>query len=331
VVRRSDCVKKKVHHLDVSAGAKRRRQRPNSNEFSIFFWELLRLNKLAVPILQTLYPQNGLWRKRVKAIDLFRVEGQVCLVTGGANGLGAAIAEALADNGADVILLDRDAKAIEAAVEAGKAKGWTISGLVADLADRPELRRRVGELAARKGSLDVVFANAGITAGPGFLTPDFARDAQGAIENISAEMWRRVVAVNLTGAFATLQASAPAMKAARRGRMIVTASIAAWKTSPMVGTPYVATKGGVAHIVRQVASEMAAYNVLVNAILPGPFLTRITTPELEEGFKRASPSHRAANLHEIQGLALFLASRASSFVTGAHYVIDGGTLLGRAD
>lgn len=267
----------------------------------------------------------------MKAGDLFRVEGQVCVVTGGANGIGGAIVEALGDNGADVVVLDRDAAAIDAAVEAGRARGWTVSGLVADLADRPNLRRNMAELAAAKGRLDVVFANAGITAGPGFLTPDFERDPQGAIENIPDDLWRRVVAVNLSGIFATLQAAAGPMKAARRGRMIATASVAAWKTSPMVGTPYVATKAGVAHLVRQVASEMAAYNVLVNAILPGPFLTRITTPELEEGFKRASPSHRAAQLNEIQGLALFLASRASSFVTGAHYVVDGGTLLGRAD
>ena len=267
----------------------------------------------------------------MKATDLFRVQGLVCVVTGGGNGLGGAIVEALADNGADVVVLDRDAEAIEAAVETGRARGWTISGLTVDLADRAGLRRQMADLAAQKGRLDVVFANAGITAGPGFLTPDFARDPEGAIENIPDALWRRVLATNLTGVFATLQAAAGPMKAARRGRMIVTSSVAATKTSPMVGTPYVATKAGVAHLVLQVASELAAYNVLVNAILPGPFLTRITTPELEEGFKRASPSHRAGQLQEIQGLALFLASGASSFITGAHYVVDGGTLLGRAD
>lgn len=267
----------------------------------------------------------------MKATDLFRVENLVCMVTGGANGLGGAIVEALADNGADVVLLDRDAEAMEASVSAGRRRGWKISALAADLTERADLRRRVANLAAEKGRLDVVFANAGITAGPGFLTPQLERDPAGAIENIPDEIWRRVLATNLSGVFATLQAAAGPMKAAKRGRMIVTSSVAAWKTSPMVGTPYVATKAGIAHLVRQAASELAAYNVLVNAILPGPFLTRITTPELEEGFKRASPSHRAAKLHEIQGLALFLASGASSFVTGAHYVVDGGTLLGRAD
>ena len=271
------------------------------------------------------------WEEHLKATELFRVEGLVCVVTGGANGLGSSIVEALADNGADVVLLDRDAEALEALVAAGRARGWMISGIAVDLTDRPDLRQRMADLATQKGRLDVVFANAGITAGPGFLTPDFERDPAGAIENIADDIWRRVVATNLSGVFATLQAAALPMKAARRGRMIVTSSVAAWKTSPMVGTPYVATKAGVAHLVRQVASEMAAYNVLVNAILPGPFLTRITTPKLEEGFKRASPSHRAAKLQEIQGLALFLASAASSFVTGAHFVVDGGTLLGRAD
>jgi NAD(P)-dependent dehydrogenase (short-subunit alcohol dehydrogenase family) len=267
----------------------------------------------------------------VKAGELFRVEGLVAVVTGGANGIGAAIVEAMADNGADVVVLDRDAAAVNAAVESGRSRGWMVSGLVADLCDRPGLREQFADLVAEKGRLDVVFANAGIAAGPGFLTPDFERDPAGAIENIPDALWRRVVATNLSGAFATLQAAARPMKAARHGRMIVTASVAAQKTSPMVGTPYVAAKAGVAHLVRQAASELAAYNVLVNAILPGPFLTSLTTPALEEGFKRASPSHRAAKLHEIQGLALFLASEASSFVTGAHYLIDGGALLGRAD
>lgn len=81
---------------------------------------------------------DNLGEGRVKATDLFRVEGLVCLVTGGANGLGGAIIEALADNGADVVVLDRDAEAIEASVAAGRARGWTISGLTVDLTDRPK-------------------------------------------------------------------------------------------------------------------------------------------------------------------------------------------------
>src|ERR1700679_2891696 len=105
--------------------------------------------------------------RRLKATELFRVEGLVCVVTGGANGLGGAIVEALADNGADVVVLDRDAAAMDAAVAPGRARAWAVSGLVADLADRPGLRRRIMDLVRDKGRLDVVFANAGVTAGPG--------------------------------------------------------------------------------------------------------------------------------------------------------------------
>lgn len=267
----------------------------------------------------------------MKAKDLFRVDDLVAVVTGGANGLGASMAAALAENGAEVVIVDHDQTALDTAVRGYTSRGLKVSGLSVDLTDRPAVRRAFADLARQKGRIDVVFANAGITAGPGFVTPRMERIPDGAFENIPAALWTRVVATNLTSVFTTLQAAAEPMKAARRGRMIVTASIAANKTSPTVGTPYMATKAGVAHLVRQIASELAAYNVLVNAILPGPFLTAMTTPELEEGFKRASPIHRAGKLEEIQGLALFLASPASSFVTGAHYVIDGGTLLGRAD
>ncbi|MCC6949748.1 MAG: SDR family oxidoreductase [Bradyrhizobiaceae bacterium] len=90
-------------------------------------------------------------------------------------------------------------------------------------------------------------------------------------------------------------------------------------------------KAPIAHLDRQLAVERARYNILVNAIQPGPFLTRITTPELLPLFERDSPSHRVGKTEEIEGLALFFASSASSFVTGAQYTIDGGQLLGRVD
>ena len=267
----------------------------------------------------------------MKASELFTVEGLHAVITGGARGIGHAFATALADNGAAVTLIDRDASALDAAVAALRSHGADVHGTAVDLRDRDALRRAFQEIVAERGRLDIVFANAGITAGPGFLRPDGERDPQGAIENIPPDLWDDVVAVNLTGAFATMQEAARHMKRVRAGRIIVTASVAAHKTSPMVGTPYLATKAALAHVVRQAALELASYNVLVNAILPGPFLTDMTTPEIEEGFRRASPMKRAAALNEMQGLALFLASPASSFVTGAQYVIDGGTLLGRAD
>jgi NAD(P)-dependent dehydrogenase (short-subunit alcohol dehydrogenase family) len=111
----------------------------------------------------------------------------------------------------------------------------------------------------------------------------------------------------------------------------LTASIAGIRPGPIVGMPYQISKAGVAHLAKQSALELARYNILVNAILPGPFLTQLTTPELQKRFEAGSPLHRVGRPEEIQGLALFLASPASSYITGTHIVIDGGALLGRAD
>jgi NAD(P)-dependent dehydrogenase (short-subunit alcohol dehydrogenase family) len=267
----------------------------------------------------------------MKAEELFSVEGLSTVVTGGANGLGFAMARALADNGARVTIVDVDGKAAAAAVAELEARGGVARCAVADLADGASVRRAFDETVATQGGLDVVFANAGITAGPGFLTPAWQRDPAGSLENIPEDLWNRVIDVNLNGVFFTIQAAVPHMKKQGHGRIIVTTSIAGTKTSPAVGTPYLATKAAAAHLVRQAAVELARDNILVNSIAPGPFLTKITTPELEEAFKTASPLHRAARTEELEGLVLFFASKASGFVTGAQYVIDGGTLLGRAD
>jgi NAD(P)-dependent dehydrogenase (short-subunit alcohol dehydrogenase family) len=177
----------------------------------------------------------------------------------------------------------------------------------------------------------VVFANAGITAGPGFLTVAGCRDLAGAIENIAPELWERVVATNLTGVFNTLCAAVPAIKAHNAGSIIATASIAGLRPSAVVDTPYMITKAAVLHLVRQAALELAGYGIRVNAIAPGPFLTRITSPGLRSIWERALPVKRVATTDDIKGLALFLASPASAYVTGAQFTIDGGSLLGRAD
>jgi NAD(P)-dependent dehydrogenase (short-subunit alcohol dehydrogenase family) len=267
----------------------------------------------------------------VKAEDLYRVSDKVVVVTGGANGLGFALSRAMSDNGARVVILDVDRAGTERAVTGLSDRGGNVRGEIADLADGAALRGLFDRIADQEGGLDVVFANAGVTAGPGFLTPLGARDPDGAIDEIPNELWERVLGVNLHAVFKTIQSAVPHLKRRGRGRIIVTTSTAATKTSPAIGTPYLATKAAVAHLVRQLALELARFNITVNAIQPGPFQTRITTPELLAVFERSSPSHRVGRLEEIEGLALFFASDASSFVTGAQYNIDGGQLLGRAD
>lgn len=267
----------------------------------------------------------------MKAEELYRVSGKVVVVTGGANGLGFAMARAMSDNGARVVIVDVDRDSAERAAAELKARGGDVTVETVDLADAAALRPLFDRIADNEGGIDVVFANAGITAGPGFLTTHGERDPAGAIEAISDELWRRVLAVNLHGVFKTIQAAVPHLKKRGGGRIVVTTSTAASKTSPAVGTPYMVTKAAIAHLVRQLALELARYRITVNAIQPGPFQTRITTPELLPIFEANSPIHRIGQTEEIEGLALFFASEASSFVTGAQYNVDGGQLLGRAD
>lgn len=263
--------------------------------------------------------------------SLFDVRGQVVLVTGGAQGLGFAIAEVMAANGADVVLLDINGDQLDAARRDFAARGHAVGAVQVDVTDRAGLVSAIDRIAAEKGRLDVVFANAGISAGPGFLDLDGNRNEAGAIENISAALWDRVIATNLTSVFTTVQAAAPHMKRQKGGRIVAVSSIAGLRPSAVVGSPYGIAKAGVLLLVKQAALELARFGITVNAICPGPFLTPLTPPDLEAAFNRSSPSHRAGHLREIQGLALFLASPASSYVTGTHQVVDGGSMLGRPD
>lgn len=267
----------------------------------------------------------------MKAEELYSVADKVVVVTGGANGLGFAICRAMADNGARVIVADIDSEAGASAVAELTDRGGKARFERIDLSKGEALRPLFDSIAAQDGGIDVVFANAGITAGPGFLTTDKTRDPEGAIEQIPDDLWARVLAINLRGVFKTIQAAVPHLKKRGKGRIVVTTSTAATKTSPAIGTAYPTTKAALAHMMRQLALELARFNITVNAIQPGPFQTRITTPELIPVFKASSPSHRIGQPEELEGLALFFASDASGFVTGAQYNIDGGQLLGLAD
>lgn len=268
----------------------------------------------------------------MKTAELFDVRGLATIVTGGASGIGLGIATALADNGARVTLLDLKAPTLDAAVEKLRKAGGDVRGEIADVTDAEGLQRAVDAAAALYGRLDVVFANAGIDGGPGFVTPDQKLNEAGAIENFPEQMWDKVIATNLTSVFHTIRSAVRHMKPQKSGSIIVTTSVAAMKAEPVVGVPYMPAKAGAAHLVRQVALELARYNIRVNAIAPGPFVTGMMTPSYREIFEKQTPLGRAASTDEMQGLALFLASRASSFVTGAQIAIDGGTsLFSRSD
>jgi NAD(P)-dependent dehydrogenase (short-subunit alcohol dehydrogenase family) len=276
----------------------------------------------------------------VKISELFKVEGYGVIVTGGASGLGLGMAEAMAENGARVTLLDADAGRIDHETRRLKGLGMAVRGEVVDVRDHAALDRAFDAAAAAYGRLDVVFANAGIDSGPGFVASwagsQRPRNPEGALENYTDERWNRVIDVNLNGIFAALRAGARLMRPQRSGRMIVTTSVAAYLCEPAIGAAYMTAKAGAAHLMRQVALELAADQITVNAIAPGFFVTNIggghaKQPQVQEAMSRVIPMHRVGLAADIKGLALFLASPASAYLTGQQISIDGGWTLGVAD
>jgi NAD(P)-dependent dehydrogenase (short-subunit alcohol dehydrogenase family) len=276
----------------------------------------------------------------VKISELFKVEGYGVVVTGGASGLGLAYAEALAENGARVTLLDMSEARVAEETARLRKLGWEVRGEVVDVTDHATLDRAIDAAAAAYGRLDVVFANAGIDPGPGFLGAwagaQRPRNPEGSLENYSDARWNRVIDINLNGVFATLRAAARHMKAQRSGRIIVTTSLAATKCEVAIGAAYMAAKAGAAHLVENVALELAAFDITVNAIAPGFFITNIggghaKNPAVQASLAKVIPMHRVGFGEDIKGLALFLASPASAYVTGQEIIIDGGWGLGEAD
>jgi NAD(P)-dependent dehydrogenase (short-subunit alcohol dehydrogenase family) len=264
--------------------------------------------------------------------NTFDIAGQVALVTGAASGLGRSIAEALVQAGASVALLDIDREGLAAAALALSAVGAKVVTRVVDVRDRPAIREAVASVVAQYGRLDIAFANAGIGGGPGFFDLTGQPNEEGGIEAISDARWDDVISVNLDAVFTLIQAAAAQMKPRKSGRIIVTTSIASFRNQTWVGTPYIAAKAGAAHLVRQVALELAPHNITVNAIAPGAFATnigggRLKREDARQAISRRIPMGRVADPVEIRGIALFLASGASSFITGTEIPIDGGSSL----
>jgi NAD(P)-dependent dehydrogenase (short-subunit alcohol dehydrogenase family) len=251
--------------------------------------------------------------------DRFDVSGARVVVTGAASGLGLAMAEVMADGGARVTLADLDADGIASAAERLDARSFQL-----DVSDPEAVRRVFDEVVAEQGGVDVAFANAGISLEPGVV------DERGGLEALDVETWRKVLGVNLDGVVFTMREAARHMKKQGSGKIVVTASTAGFGTDPMVGYSYSATKAAVIILVRQAALELARHGVHVNAIAPGPFRTNIggdAAPIPPEAWEDIVAIGRMAEPDELKGVALLLASPASSFMTGAVIPVDGGQLL----
>jgi NAD(P)-dependent dehydrogenase (short-subunit alcohol dehydrogenase family) len=276
----------------------------------------------------------------VKIEELYKVEGFGAVVTGGASGLGLGFAEVMAENGARVTLLDVSKERIDTEVKRLRGQGLDVEGAVVDVTDHGSLDAAIDAAAAKYGRLDAVFANAGIDSGPGYVKgwvfEGRTRDNDGALENYTDARWQKVIDINLTGVFATIRAAVRHMKPRKFGRIVVTTSMAATHTEPSIGMAYMVSKAGAAHLTRNAALELAAYNITVNAIAPGFIITNIGgghayNPDLQKMVSKYIPMHRVGFPNDLKGLALFLASPASSYVTGQQIGIDGGWSLGQAD
>lgn len=251
------------------------------------------------------------------SLDLFRLEGQVAVVVGGAGGLGAAIARGLAEAGAAVAVADANAGQAKAIAEELTRGGRRALAVAVDVSDGESVERMAGEVESRLGPIEVLVNSAGIThRSPATDFPE--------------AQWHRVIAVNLTGVFLASQAVGRRMVGRRRGRIINIASIAG-----EIGLPgtiaYSASKGGVVQLTRALAVEWAPYDVRVNAIAPSWFSTNIgdlihREPEYAERAMRRVPVGRMGQPDELVGAALYLASDASRMVTGHILAVDGGTL-----
>lgn len=261
---------------------------------------------------------------------VFDVRGLRVVVTGAASGLGLAMAGILADCGARVTLADIDTERLESATSSLAERGGTVRSFVVDVSDEDRVQALVDDVVGAEGGLDVVFANAGIASVPGFAVEGGQR-----LETVERSDWDKVLGVNLNGVLFTMKHAAAVMKRQGSGRIVVTSSNAGLRPEPVVCYGYLASKAAILNVVRQAALELAPHGVLVNAICPGPFkgtrigggVTEHPDEETERMWATTVPLGRMAEPEELKGLVLLLASPASSFMTGAAYLIDGGTLV----
>ena len=248
-----------------------------------------------------------------------RLDGKVALITGAGSGIGKASAELFASEGAKVVAFDQT-EAVREVVRRIVGAGGAAEAMVGDAGSDADVQRAVKTAIDRFGSLDVVFANAGVSGG---LT---------ALLDLEAADWERILRVNLIGPFLAIKHGSKAMMAQGRGGSIVcTASVAALR-SGAGGSPYAASKAGVVSLVQTACQQLSGAGIRVNAICPGLIETGMTRPMFERARDRGTeaklgqlnPLRRAGAPIEIASTALFLASDDASYVNGQAYVVDGG-------
>jgi NAD(P)-dependent dehydrogenase (short-subunit alcohol dehydrogenase family) len=246
---------------------------------------------------------------------IFDLSDHVALITGGNAGLGLAMARGLVKAGAKIAIWGRNAEKNAGAVAELETLGGNAAAFVCDVMDRNQCSRAFQETIAHFGKIDSCFANAG---GSGIRGP---------FHSLSPDDWRQSIDLNITSVISTFQlAAAHWLETKRPGKLVVTSSVAAMIGLPMAAG-YSMTKAAVEGLVRTLAIEYARAGIQANAILPGFIETEMSldTPQyFQDGVKRRAASGSIGQLEDMEGIAVYLASRESKFMTGQSLVLDGG-------
>ena len=253
---------------------------------------------------------------KLPGIKQFDLSGKAAIITGGSKGLGFAMAAGLASAGADVMLVNRNTEeGIRAAQDISASFGVKALSFGADITDQKQTEQMAKVALEAFGKIDILINSAGI-------------NIRGPIDEVTFGDFNKVMDVNVNGTWLACRAVVPHMKERQSGKIINLAS-----TLGLVGvpnrTPYASSKGAVVQMTRALALELAPFNINVNALCPGPFLTEMNLPiaGTEDGKKfilGATALGRWAELREIQGAAIFLASEAATYMVGSMIAVDGG-------
>lgn len=250
-------------------------------------------------------------------MQIFDLTGRRALITGSSKGIGYAIAEGLAEAGAEVILNARNAAELDAARQRLATAGHKVHVLAFDVSAPEAVETAIATIEADIGPLDILFNNAGI-------------QHRQPITEVAPEDWRRVVAVNLDAVFLVGQAVARRMIPRGHGKIVNTCSLTSEVARPSIA-PYTAAKGAVKMLTKTMCAEWARHDIQVNGIGPGYFKTEMnralfSDPAFDEWVCGRTPSGRWGDVNELKGVAVFLASAASSYINGQVIYVDGGLL-----